>query len=200
MGGEFLAMSGYFSPRWQQNESDYLESILYQYSVPQLTIAMQTWQRNHKTHIRTYDAIRRKCYLLGRQADLQEDRFSKVQLAKMLDVPVWKVTYWIDRGLVYTQKYRNREVSIKVADLRKWACQNPRYLHSIDPFLLSYFLPNGVEISQRSPFRRPVLCVDNGQRFDTIAAAASAIGVHKVTLMRAVKANRLCKGYRCQLL
>jgi hypothetical protein len=191
-------MSGHFSPRWLPEEVRYLDSILYQYPVPELVIKLQVWQKNRKTHVRSADAIRRKCYLLGRDRELQEDRLSKSQLAKMLNVSRERVTLWIVHGLPYTQRYRNREVSIAIKDFESWARENLNYLHSIESFRLQYLLPGELvsAIPQKSPFRRAVRCVDNGQTFDTIAAAAKAIGTHKVTLTRAIAANRPCKGYR----
>lgn len=41
-----------------------------------------------------------------------------------------------------------------------------------------------------------VVRVDTGEVFKSIALAAESINVHKVTLARAIKNNRLCKGVR----
>ncbi len=195
-------MAGYFSPRWGKKETDYLKTILYQYSASEMAIAMQKWQKKLNMPVRSANAIRRKAYLLGRDRELQEDRLSKVQLAKMLDIPTARVTSWLGVGLPYTQRYRNREVSILIEDFKTWAFSNRDYLHSIEPFRLSYFLPDKLvaDIPKKSPFRRPVRCVDNGNTFNTIADAARAIGVHKVTLTRAVQSDKPCKGYRWELI
>jgi hypothetical protein len=195
-------MAGYFSPRWGKKETDHLKTILYQYPVTGIVIEMQKWQKKLNLPIRSAAAIRRKVYLLGRDSQLQEDRLSKVQLAKILGVSTARVTTWIKAGLPYTQRYRNREVLVMVEDFEAWAKKNLIYLHSIEPFRLSYFLSDKLVaiIPQKSPFRHPIRCVDNQQVFDTIADAAKAIGVDKTTLTRAVKSNKPCKGYQWQLI
>jgi hypothetical protein len=191
-------MSGYFSPRWQPAELKYLQSIIYSSSVAELIPKLQTWQKNKGLHIRSGDAIRRKCLLLGRDKDYQEDRLSISQLAKMLDIHRARINLWLLRGLPHTQKYRNREVSITVKDFQAWAELNPGYLHSIDRTNLNYFLSEDSidRIPKRSPFKRRVRCVETGQIFDSMQAAAAAIGAHKVNVYRAIEHNGKCKGYR----
>jgi hypothetical protein len=191
-------MSGYFSPRWQKNELQYLDRILHSYSFPQLVAKMQTWQQQHQRSIRSIDAIRQKAYKLGRKSEYQEDYLSKAQLARMLDVPIHRVTLWIERGLPKTQKYKNREVSIALADFKQWAKSNVDYLYGIDRDRLSYFLPDKTidRVPQKSPFCRRVRCLDNDRVFDTIAEAARSIGVNKVTLGRAIASSQCCGGYR----
>lgn len=193
-------MSGYFSPRWHIDELKYLDRILHSYSFPQLVEKMQTWQQNHQRPIRSIDAIRQKAYKLGRKSEYQEDNFSKVQLAKMLDVPIHRVQLWIDRGLPKIQKHKNREVSIEIYAFQQWARCHLEYLHSIDRDRLSYFLPDRTidNIPQKSPFRRRVKCLDNHQIFPNIAEAARSIGVNKVTLARAIDSGQRCGGYRWQ--
>ncbi len=196
-------MAGYFSPRWGKKETDHLETILYQYSLSEIVINMQMWQKKLNLPLRSTQAIRQKCYKLGRTSGLQEDNLSKAQLATMLDIPAHRVTSWINRyGLFCTQRYRNREVSIAIKDFKYWAANNLEYLHSIESFRLHYFLSDKLvqTIPRATPFYRPVKCINNGQTFDTIAAAARAIGVHKVTLARAVENNWQCKGYRWELI
>jgi hypothetical protein len=190
-------MAGYFSPRWQKDELQYLDRILHSYSFPQLVEKMQIWQKNHQLPVRSIDAIRQKAYKLGRKPEFQEDYLSKAQLARILDVPIHRVQLWIHRGLPKTQKHRNREVSISIADFKQWARSSADYLYGIERDRLSYLLSDKTIdlIPLESPFCRRVKCLDNGRTFATVAEAARAIGVNKVTLARAIEAGRCCGGY-----
>jgi hypothetical protein len=190
-------MSGYFSPRWQQDELQHLDRHLHSCSFPQLVEKMQAWQQQHKQPIRSTDAIRQKAYKLGRKSEYQEDNLSIVQLAQMLDIARHRVKLWRDRGLPVSQKHKNREVSIAILDFQIWAKSNLDYLYGIDRDRLSYFLSDKEidNIPQKSPFRRRVKCLDNHQVFPNIAEAARSIGVHKVTLGRAIDSGQYCGGY-----
>jgi hypothetical protein len=194
-------LAGYFSPRWQKSELQYLQQILHSYSFAQVVEKMQAWQRNHRLPLRSIDAIRQKAYKLGRKSEFQENYLSKAQLARMLDVPIHRITLWIDLGLRKTQKHKNREVSIAVADFEQWARSNFNYLHGIDRARLTYFLSSSTidRVPQKSPFHRSVRCLDNDRVFETIAQAARTIGVNKATLSRAIAFNQRCGGYRWEI-
>lgn len=191
-------MSGYFSPRWRSDELKYLDRHLHSCSFSQLVEKMQVWQRHHHQPVRSIDAIRQKAYKRGRKSEYQEDNLSIAQLAQMLDVSRHRVKLWVGHGLPKIQKHKNREVSIAISDFQQWARSQPHYLHGIDRARLGYLLGDAAidNIPLKSPFRRRVKCLDNHQVFPNIATAARAIGVHKVTLGRAIESGRSCGGYR----
>lgn len=192
-------MRGYRSPRWQPDEIEYLDTILHEHTNDGLVKRLQAWQKKHGRPIRSDASIRQKAYVLGKDKAYQEDNLSFAQLAKILGIDRSRIKTWRSRlGLPVSQQHKNREVSISVADFKKWATEHTSYLHGIDRERLSYFLPDRVLdlIPTKSPFHCPVRCVETGQTFETATDAVKAIGgVYVTTLRRAIESGSKCGGY-----
>ncbi len=132
--------------------------------------------------------------------------FTTLQVARSLNISVTCIRRWIGCKRLQSEVIDHVH-RVSRAELRNLARREPELFGGITEAELLQLLGNedaarwvaGQNLPARS-MRRPVVCLDTGQRFVSIGAAADAAGVCRQTMRRAVIEGYRAKGKRYRLL
>jgi excisionase family DNA binding protein len=137
---------------------------------------------------------------------IQNDYLTTMEVARSLSISDSCIRRWIGRGRLQSEVV-DRVHCISREELRKLAMREPRVFGGLsEEELVQLLNHDGIAqwvAEQRLPVRRmclPVICLETGQRFSSIGAAAVAAGVCKQTMRKAVIEGYRTKGKRYRLL
>jgi hypothetical protein len=149
-------------------------------------------------HPRSDEAIGLKLNRLGLSRVPEHDHFDVATLAKDLGVSAARVKRWMRLGLP-ARRHGQRWI-IKVSALGSYFLANPDMTIGIDHDRLYWLLGDDCEaILQRrtrhTGIAQPVWCVETGERFPSLQAAAERVFVTRKSLNHAAIHGTVSAGY-----
>lgn len=179
--------------RWQPVEDARLQELSGDMPWPIVVAEMRRSARQHGWPPRTECAIRARALDIGLITTCHGQMVSMCQVARALRANKRTITIWIADGRL-TERRINRRRWIPRSALRRLARQSPELFGGLtegELFRLLDSEPLAAEIAamglKRLPRVRPVVCVETGWRYASIAAAARASYVTPATLRNAVR-------------
>lgn len=186
---------------WEKDADIWLELKAGTLPMPLLLAAFHRAQRRQGWHPRTDYAIENRMRTLNLSRTCTENNIAKRELARVLGMNSMRPNGWIRRGLP-CRVIGSRRHCIRVRDLRQWLLENPHEAYNVDMFGLETMIGADAARSiaaaehQRRGFRRAVVCLDTGRRFDSLGAAARAYGVTHGAISKAIANGGRSAGYR----
>jgi hypothetical protein len=194
------------SVKWTEPEIELLRSLAGDMPWPMVVKAYRQHASTRKLTPRSPTALLRYAEDYGIHRRCVGEWLTTVHVAKSMNTSVFSVYRWI-RDKRLESKTINRQHWISRAALRKLAKNEPELFGGLSEAELMQLLDQeGIARSvaeQKLPARsvtRPVACLETGQRFASIGAAARAAGVSKETIRKAVIEGWRAKGRRYRLL
>jgi hypothetical protein len=150
---------------------------------------------------RSENAIHVKVQRLNLSKKCTEDNLTRRELARALCIKPDRVRAWTRAGLPWKKVARN-QAAIRVADLREFLLANPERATDVPEKELGWLIGESAaaiianaEHSTRG-YPKPVICIDTGEKFSGLKAAARAKFVVHSSIAGAIKRGGKCAGYR----
>jgi hypothetical protein len=150
---------------------------------------------------RSENAIHVKVQRLNLSKKCTEDNLTRRELARALGIKHDRVRSWTRNGLPWRKVARNQS-AIRVADLREFLLANPERATGVPEQELGWIIGEkaaaiicSAEHSTRG-YPRPVICLDTGEKFPGIKAAARAKFVVHSSIAQAIDRGGKSAGYR----
>lgn len=150
---------------------------------------------------RSENAMHVKVQRLNLSKKCTEDNFTRRELARVLAIKPDRVRAWTRAGLPW-QKVSRNQAAIRVVDLREFLLANPERATGVPEQELGWLIGEpaaaiiaNAEHSQRG-YPRPVICIDTGEKFPGIKAAARAKFVVQSSIRSAILRGGKSAGYR----
>lgn len=191
---------------WTEPEIELLRSLAGDMPWPMVVKTYRQHASRRGWTERSPSALRRYAEDYGIHRRCVGEWLTTVHVAKAMNTSTFSVYRWIkDKQL--DSKTINRQHWISRAALRKLARRKPELFGGLSESDLVQLLDQeGIArrvAEQKLParsVRHPVVCLETGQRFASIGAAARAAGVCKETMRKAVIDGWRTKGRRYRLL
>lgn len=150
---------------------------------------------------RSENAIHVKVQRLNLSKKCTEDNLTRRELARVLGIKPDRVRSWTRNGLAWKKVARN-QAAIKVADLRDFLLANPERATGVPEQELGWLIGEKAaaivadsEHSQRG-YPKPVVCIDTGEIFPGVKAAARAKFVVHSSIAGAIRRGGKSAGCR----
>lgn len=200
-------------PWWSKCEIEYLHSLIGDYPTQLIIKRYLHWASMMNLPKRSSYAIEQKLRKLKISRIPVGIYITSGTLVKLLGVSYTTVDRWVQSGHLAPHLIESGDPRVRGirpprrlflrSDMIQMALDHPRLLSGTPQenlFLLLEDAALAADIAQRFPKRIgrdpvPVICVETGQRYGSIAAAARAVYVTKNCLAEAVKTGRRANGY-----
>jgi len=170
---------------WSDEENEYLTERSGSIPHPLLIRNFVAHGKNKGWPTRTKTAIEVKLKRLQRAENLQRkctlNNWTIRELARCLDISHTRVRSWCRIGGLPSKKISHNQNAVSRVDLKRWLMEHPCKGADIKRYLLEAVLDdkNAVDfILSHEPdargYSRPVICLDNGMRFNSAKAASRA--------------------------
>ena len=150
---------------------------------------------------RSDNAIHVKVQRLNLSKKCTEDNMTRRELARALGIKPDRVRSWTRNGLSWKKVARNQS-AIRMDDLREFLLFNPERATGVPEQELGWLIGEkaaaiiaNAEHSTRG-YPRPVICIDTGEKYPSIKAAARAKFVVHSSIRRAIQRGGKSAGYR----
>jgi hypothetical protein len=189
------------APRWGPAETDRLDYLAGNVPYSALSRHYNNWARQHGHATRTAKAIRLKIADMGLSAYPIGEWIGTAAIIEALHVCGFTARWWITHlGLPASRD--GARWAVRRSDLRVFARENPRlFARATRPALvqlledeaLADMITDGKHYYPHRP--RPVRCLETGQVFPSLAAAARASFVVRQVIRKAIRTGGFAAGY-----
>lgn len=193
------------APPWEAEAEFWLEQAAGTLPLADLAKRFNLMAKRRGWQCRTQESVKIKLGRMGLSRKCTEDNMSRYEISRALGIHVDRVRLWTRKGMP-TRKVARNQMAVKVADLRDFLLAHPELATGIPDRELGWLIGQnaaaaiaGAEHSKRG-YPRPVLCVDTGERFPGVKAAARAKFVTHGCIGQAIRRGGKSAGCRWRYL
>lgn len=204
-------------PWWSQRETEYLHSLVGDFPTPLIVRQYTRWAVKQGLPARSPYAIEQKLCKLGVSRIPVGRYITAGTLVKLLDISYTTVDRWVERGHLPAYVFASGDPRVhgvrpprrvfKRSDVVQLAIDSPRLFAGTPRDQLFLLLENADladNLAAQYPRRfgrdaTPVECVETGQEYPSITAAAKAVYVTKNCLGEAMKRGSRAGGYHWRM-
>ena len=186
---------------WEPDALHWLEQTAGTLPFPDLCRRFRMMAKRRGWATRSDNALHVKIQRLNLQKKCTEDNLTRRELARFLNIPPDRVRNWTSNGLPWRKVARNQS-AIQMADLKAFLLANPERATNVPERELGWLIGDeaaarivAAEHSARG-YHRPILCIDTGEIFPSVRAAARAKYVTRGCICQAIRRGGKSAGLR----